>query len=102
MGILAGVSNKMTTVVKEKLQVVLDNVVSFLNINEMATDQKIKMLQLRLQYLLPKLKHTSGDKDFMDYPLFMTEGKLIRIDVHCRNEDTGEFEVERSELKRKF
>ena len=44
MGILAGVSNKMTTEVKEKLQVVLDNVVSFLNINEMATDQKIKML----------------------------------------------------------
>ena len=53
MGRIAGAPNKMTTEVKEKLQVVLDNVVSFLNIDEMTTDQKIKMLQLGLQYLLP-------------------------------------------------
>tara|TARA_S200000501_G_scaffold257827_1_gene241614 strand:- start:985 stop:1125 length:141 start_codon:yes stop_codon:yes gene_type:complete len=43
-----------------------------------------------------------GDSDIMDYPLFMTEGEPIRIDIHSRNEDTGEFEVERSELKRKY
>ena len=34
----------------------------------MTRDQKIKMLQLGLQYLLPKLKHTSGDRDI--YGLF--------------------------------
>ena len=62
MGRIAGVPNKLTTEVKEKLQVVLDNVVSSLNIDEITTDQKIKMLQLELQY----------------------------------------FEVERSELKRKY
>ena len=99
---IAGVPNKIKIEVNEKLQVVLDDVLSFLNIDEMTTDQKIKMLQLGLQYLLPKLKHTSGDKDKMDYPLFMTEGDPIRIDIHSRNEDTGEFEVERSELKRKY
>mgnify|MGYP000048451455 FL=1 len=101
MGRIAGVPNKMTTEVKEKLQVVLDDVVSSLNIDEMTTDQKIKMLQLGLQYLLPKLKHTSGDRDKTDYPLFMTPGDPITIDIHSRNEDTGEFEVERSELKRR-
>ena len=62
MGRIAGVPNKLTTEVKEKLQVVLDNVVSSLNIDEITTDQKIKMLQLELQY----------------------------------------FEVERSEIKRKY
>ena len=80
---------------------VLDDVVSSLNIDEMTTDQKIKMLQLGLQYLLPKLKHTSGDRNKTDYPLFMTPGGPITIDIHSRNEDTGEFEVERSELKRR-
>ena len=73
MGRLAGVPNKITTEVKEKLQVVLDDVVSSLNIEEMTTDQKIKMLQLGLQYLLPKLKPISRDIDIMDYPLFITE-----------------------------
>ena len=60
------------------------------------------MLQLGLQYLLPKLKHTSGDRDNKDYPLFMTEGESITIDIHSRNEETGEFDVERTELKRKY
>ena len=57
MGRIAGVPNKVTTEVKEKLQVVLDDVVSSLNIDEMTTDQKIKMLQIGLQYLVPRLKH---------------------------------------------
>ena len=93
MGRLAGVPNKLTTEVKEKLQVVLDEVLSSLNIEDMTTDQKIKMLQLGLQYLLPKLKHTSVDRDIMDYPLFMTEGDPITIDIYSRNEETGMFEV---------
>ncbi len=57
MGRIAGVPNKITTELKEKLQVVLDDVVSSLNIEEMTTDQKIKMLQIGLQYLVPRLKH---------------------------------------------
>ncbi|MFL2613357.1 MAG: hypothetical protein ACJ0PW_02175 [Flavobacteriaceae bacterium] len=60
------------------------------------------MLQLGLQYLIPKLKHTSDDKDIMDYPLFMTVDEPINIDVHSRNEEIGEFEVERTQLKRKY
>ena len=101
MGRLAGVPNKLTTEVKDKLQTVMDDVVSELDITEMTTDQKIKMLQLGLQYLIPKLKHTSDDKDIMDYPLFMTVDDPIKIDIHSRNEETGEFEVERTEMKRR-
>ena len=94
MGRLAGVPNKLTTEVKEKLQVVLDEVLSSLNISTLTTDQKIKMLQIGLQYLVPRLKHTSGDRDNTDYPLFMTDGEPIAINIHSRNEETGEFEVE--------
>ena len=80
---------------------VLYDVVSSLNIEEMTTDQKIKILQLGLQYLLPKLKHTSGDRDIAGHPLFMKEGDPITIDIHSWNEDTGDFDIERRELKRK-
>ena len=94
MGRLAGVPNKLTTEVKEKLQVVLDEVLSSLNIEDMTKNQKIKMLQIGLQYLVPRLKHTSGDRDITDYPLFMTDGEPIAINIHNRNEEKNEFEVE--------
>ena len=40
MGRIAGVPNKLTTEVKEKLQVVLDEVLSSLNIEDMTTQTK--------------------------------------------------------------
>ena len=89
-----GSPNKITADVKDKLQLVIDDVVSHLDITEMTTDQKIKMLQIGLQYLIPRLKHTSGDRDITDYPLFMTDGEPIAINIHSRNEETVEFEVE--------
>lgn len=45
MGRLAGVQNKLTAEVKDKLQTVMDDVVSQLYFSVMTTDQKIKMLQ---------------------------------------------------------
>ena len=48
------------------------------------------------------LKYTSGDRNITDYPLFMTDGKPIAINIHIRNEETGEFEVERTQMKRKY
>ena len=70
MGRLEGVPNKLNSEVKDKLQTVMDNVVSQLDVTEMTTDQKIKMLQIGLQYLLPKLKHVSGEAEQKDVPLF--------------------------------
>ena len=63
-----GAPNKLTAEVKDKLQLVMDDVVSSLNISTLTTDQKIKMLQIGLQYLLPRLKHISEDRDSTDYP----------------------------------
>ena len=39
-------------------------------------------------------QHTSGERDITDYPLFMTDGEPIAINIHSRNEETGKFEVE--------
>ena len=77
-----GSQNKITTEVKNKLQGVMDNVVSTLDIDSMTTDQKLKMLQIGLQYLLPRLKHTTEEFS-EDKPLF------IDVEVIKRDEETG-------------
>ena len=96
MGRTAGTPNKLTAEVKDKLQCVMDDVVSSLNISTLTTDQKIKMLQIGLQYLLPRLKHISEDRDSTDYPLFITDAEPVTFNIHSRNQETGEFDVESS------
>tara|TARA_Y100000385_G_C12712100_1_gene475038 strand:- start:229 stop:519 length:291 start_codon:yes stop_codon:yes gene_type:complete len=90
MGKLAGVPNKLTTDVKDKFQNIMDDVVYQLDISEMTTDQKIKMLQIGLQYLLPKLKHVSGEAEQKDVPLF--------VDIISRDETGEGWETERRPL----
>ena len=68
-----GSPNKITADVKDKLRLVIDDVVSHLDITEMTTDQKIKMLQIGLQYLIPRLKHVQDEKEIYEPPLFLTE-----------------------------
>ncbi|MDA9669649.1 hypothetical protein N9T61_01735 [Flavobacteriaceae bacterium] len=85
-----GSPNKITTEVKGKLQTVMDDVVSQLDISEMTTDQKIKMLQIGLQYLLPKLKHVSEEIEHKDVPLF--------VDIITRDESGEGWETERRPL----
>ena len=72
MGRIAGVPNKLTTEVKEKLQTLVEGVVDTLDITEMTIDQKLKLLQITSQYILPRLKSVLKEqvKD-EDLPLFM-------------------------------
>jgi hypothetical protein len=72
MGRIAGIPNKLTTEVKEKLQTLVEGVVDTLDITEMTIDQKLKLLQITSQYILPRLKSvlTEQVKD-EDLPLFM-------------------------------
>jgi len=72
MGRIAGMPNKLTSEVKEKLQTLVEGVVDTLDITEMTIDQKLKLLQITSQYLLPRLKSvlTEQVKD-EDLPLFI-------------------------------
>ena len=72
MGRIAGVPNKLTTEVKDKLQTLVEGVVDTLDITEMTIDQKLKLLQITSQYILPRLKSviTEQVKD-EDLPLLM-------------------------------
>ena len=56
MGRIAGQPNKITSEVKSKLQAVIDGIVDSIDIDAMTTDQKLKYLQISIQYVIPRLK----------------------------------------------
>ena len=67
-----GSQNKLTTEVKEQLQNLIDTVVNRIDVDSMTTDQKLKLLQLSLHYVLPKLRSKEiTEKKQEDLPLFV-------------------------------
>jgi hypothetical protein len=72
MGRIAGQPNKITLEVKSKLQDVIDGIVDSIDIDTMTTEQKLKYLQISIQYVIPRLKavYTEKVKD-EDLPLFI-------------------------------
>ena len=70
MGRIAGVPNKITSEVKDKLQLLIDDLIASLNVNELDANQRIKMLQIALQYTLPRVKQATNEVSG-DLPLFV-------------------------------
>ena len=67
-----GAPNKITSEVKEKLQLLIDELIESLEINKLDTNQRIKMLQIALQYTLPRLQSmVVRDEVELDLPLFV-------------------------------
>ena len=66
-----GSQNKITSEVKEKLQLLIDDLIVSLNVNELDTNQRIKMLQIALQYTLPRLQAMVIKDEAKDLPLFL-------------------------------
>ena len=67
-----GSQNKLTAEVKEQLQNLIDTVVNSIDVNSMDTNQKLKLLQLSLHYILPKLRSTeTTELPYEDVPLFV-------------------------------
>ncbi len=67
-----GSPNKVTSEVRSKLQYLLDDLIDSLDLNELDANQRIKMLQIVLQYTLPKLRsNETSEKPYEDLPLFI-------------------------------
>jgi uncharacterized protein YtpQ (UPF0354 family) len=67
-----GSPNKITSEVKEQLQNLIDEVVNSIDVNSMDTNQKLKLLQQSLHYVIPKLRSTeTQEKPDEDLPLFV-------------------------------
>ena len=53
-----GSPNKLTAEIKQKLSEVIINAMSTLDIDSMTQNEKLKLIQIGLTYVVPKLKHT--------------------------------------------
>ena len=57
---------------KDQLQNLIDEVVNSIDVNSMDTNQKLKLLQLSLHYVVPKLRSKeTTEKPYEDLPLFI-------------------------------
>ena len=65
-----GTPNKVTSQVKEKLSLVINKTIESVDISDMSSSEKIKLIHIGLQYLLPKLQHTIESNN-EDLPLFL-------------------------------
>ena len=53
-----GSPNKLTAEIKQKLSQVIMDAMSTLDIDSMTQNEKLKLIQIGLTYVVPKLKHT--------------------------------------------
>ncbi len=56
-----GVQNKITKEVKGKLQLLIDKTIDELSTANLSVSHKLKLLELALNYTLPKLAHTYNE-----------------------------------------
>ena len=63
MGRPAGSQNKLTAEIKERLSQVLMNAMSTIDIDSMTQNEKLKLIQIGLTYVVPRLKHTEEIKE---------------------------------------
>jgi hypothetical protein len=60
---------KVTSEVRSKIKNLLDDLIDSLDLNELDANQRIKMLQIALQYTLPRMKQEVNEVE--DVPLFV-------------------------------
>ena len=53
-----GSPNKLTAEIKQKLSEVIMDAMSSIDIDSMTQNEKLKLIQIGLTYVVPKLKHT--------------------------------------------
>ena len=57
-----GSPNKLTSEIKERLSKVIMDAMSTIDIDSMTQNERLKLIQIGLQYVVPRLKHTEETK----------------------------------------
>jgi CRISPR/Cas system-associated endoribonuclease Cas2 len=53
-----GSPNKITAEIKERLATILNEAMDSIDIDSMTQNEKLKLIQIGLTYVVPRLKHT--------------------------------------------
>ena len=58
-----GSPNKITAEIKERLSQVIMDAMSTIDIDSMTQNEKLKLIQIGLTYVIPRLKHTEEKEE---------------------------------------
>jgi hypothetical protein len=92
MGRIAGVPNKVTAKIKQQLQELIDGIIAGIDIELLNNNQKIKLLQIALQYSIPRLKTTN--EQYVDEPFDIQINIVKTSDELERLNKVREYEKE--------
>ncbi len=53
-----GSPNKLTSEIKERLATIVSNAMASIDIDSMTQNERLKLIQIGLTYVVPRLKHT--------------------------------------------
>ena len=65
MGRIKGQPNKLTSIIKDKLGDILSDAIESLDIKEMSKAERLKLIQIGIQYVIPRLKQVEEITDEM-------------------------------------
>ena len=60
-----GSPNKLTSEIKEKLATIVSNAMASIDIDSMTQNEKLKLIQIGLTYVIPRLKQVDNVEDEM-------------------------------------
>ena len=81
-----GSPNKITAEIKERLSKVIMDAMSTLDIDSMTQNDKLKLIQIGLTYVVPRLKHTEEIKE---------EPRNFQIEIIDRLTDYSDKELDK-------
>lgn len=65
MGRISGVPNKITSLIKERLADIISEAIESIDIKTMTKAERLKLIQIGLQYVIPRLKQVEEVTDEM-------------------------------------
>jgi len=63
MGRISGKPNKLTAKVKDRLATIIDQAMDSINVEKLTIAERIKLIQIGLQYVIPRLKQVEEITD---------------------------------------
>ena len=81
-----GSPNKLTSEIKERLSQVIMDAMSSIDIDSMTQNEKLKLIQIGLTYVVPRLKHTEEIKE---------EPRNFQIEIIDRLTDYSDKELDK-------
>ena len=82
-----GSPNKITAEIKEKLSHVIMNAMSSIDIDSMTQNERLKLIQIGLTYVIPRLKHTEEKEE---------EPRQFQIEVITSRSQVSDKELDKA------